>query len=263
MKKSSVFLSTLLVLFFCFNAYGQSQYNVSEEVLDAAEKGIEFAKTRISSNPEAWGFDNIEEVNNLTLGEAMKVYYVDLEKLMKSKNEDLLTLTNEPNVWEFTTYSNYTPKILLTIGYEDGEYRVTCFGGDCSDLHTTLSAAEEFKKLKENTNPSVLVKAGFNSYIITTINNDEFCFEVEANDNSRSANNSSNNPKSSKQVIDFLKYKQANGSEGSAYGSGFSTSQYKMERNNSYITIVLCTICTFMVIIGGYSLVKKYKSSRK
>jgi len=79
-KKYIVILLVTLILLSCVlitNASGIDNINNSDKLKEAEEfalqKGLDMFKKEVSSNPKGYGFDSIDEVNNIVLGQGYQL----------------------------------------------------------------------------------------------------------------------------------------------------------------------------------------------
>ncbi|MCI8539816.1 MAG: hypothetical protein HFF18_14360 [Oscillospiraceae bacterium] len=138
MKKHIVSLLVLCVAFmFCMQSYAVENANIPQEVLTVAADSADTVRSKIQSNPTHWGFSNSDEIEMITLGQGYHVNYVGKEQILAATGTSVSELI-DPDIiddtWEFTLNLDGIPQIFMTIGYEDGAYRLVSFGGNAEDF---------------------------------------------------------------------------------------------------------------------------------
>lgn len=137
MKKIlAVLIVAFITLSFGTAAQAISESAIPAEVLEVAESGVTMLQSHMSSNPEKWGFQSVDEIENLILGKGYYVNFIDFEKLENFSGDKISDLfaSDMFEKWEFTLDLNGIPKVFLTVGYEDGAYRIIHYGGNAESF---------------------------------------------------------------------------------------------------------------------------------
>ena len=94
----------------------------------------------ISERYYKYNFNSAEEVKSTKLGKGYQVLGLDQEKLPDTGNSNkILDIVKPLNQWSFVVTLNDQPKMLLTIGLENGKYILIGAGGDASAFDDSLS----------------------------------------------------------------------------------------------------------------------------
>lgn len=179
-KYFALFVAVFMVLSLGTSAYATSGSDVPHEVLAVAESGVGLIQTKMSSNPERWGFEDATEIENLTLGEGFHVMFVGGSQLKSATGQsiDEIIDTNIIDTWEFTLDANGTSKVFLTVGYEDGAYRIVHYGGNAEAFGTARNNLVGLARSNDLTLPKELVNASGKYYFVAT-GDEEFVLPVE------------------------------------------------------------------------------------
>lgn len=164
MNGARTLVSALLVLLLAAGAAGAETATVPAQVQEAAARGLELFKTGAGAQSA-----NAEAAGRVTLGEGFQVHYVDADRLRSASPESLLALVTPQELWEFTVNVDGQAKTFVTIGYEDGEYRIVHFGGNAADFGAAMT---NFGQLTAGVQPT-LVKAGPVYYLVGRVGTDE------------------------------------------------------------------------------------------
>lgn len=116
MKKLYVLAMSILLIISFPNFIYANNSDVPQKVQDAADRSLDSAKGLFTGNPEKWGFDSDEAIENITLSDGYKIRYLDEDKLMNYNNKTLMDVTFETDYWQYIIYLNGKPKTLLTVG---------------------------------------------------------------------------------------------------------------------------------------------------
>ncbi len=128
---------------------------IPQEVIDIAEEAYNTAKMKIESSPEQYG---IKETDCLiTLGAGFPINYVDEEKLksgLEMRANELIDHTIIKH-WRFTVDADGVPKTYITIGIENGAYKLVGYGdlteayGVAREQAATLEKNADYKLAKQ------------------------------------------------------------------------------------------------------------------
>ncbi|HHY21527.1 MAG TPA: hypothetical protein GX525_06500 [Bacilli bacterium] len=144
MKKR--FLSFILLIAICVGLIPHASLakldNIPEEVLIFAKnEGLQVFKELVSDEPTDFGFNNLEEVNRVELGEGFLIHYIDPTKLKEAKN--IHFLKNTSTEWDFLILSDGKVISSLTIGsFGDQKYEVRKVGGNPEYLEKALKEVQ-------------------------------------------------------------------------------------------------------------------------
>jgi hypothetical protein len=171
MKKicMALILTTILILALSGLAFSADNNDIPEPVMKAANEGLSFVANTISANPSLYTIDTNFDAKTAKLGDGFNLYYPSKDKLCKNNTDSLIDACFASKFWLFTVKANGKPITFLTIGYEDGKYKVVEFGGKSQTFEETLT---NFKKLTSNDKPKV-VKIGFYYYLVNKTNSGE------------------------------------------------------------------------------------------
>ncbi len=120
-------------------AADDSGNQISAEVRTAAEKELTNFQNMISERYYKYNFNSAEEVKSTKLGKGYQVLGLDQEKLDTGNSNKILDIVKPLNQWSFVVTLNDQPKMLLTIGLENGKYILIGAGGDASAFDDSLS----------------------------------------------------------------------------------------------------------------------------
>lgn len=209
--KKNVILLTLVSIFIITTAFASAADNnpndPPEEVIIAAEKSLEFVKDKISEDPEKFGFDGCE-VEDIELSKAFRLYYINKEKFLNNKSDSLEDIWEASTNWEFIINTKDEAKIILTLGYIDGEYKLVHFGGNARILNDSIN---NFKELTNNNNPKVLQIRG--QYYLVNKNGEDVlpAFEKDSLISKKFNNMNNKEFQKSKDIITYLYETQTDG----------------------------------------------------
>ncbi|GKS12902.1 hypothetical protein YDYSY3_39020 [Paenibacillus chitinolyticus] len=209
MKKTYLSFLTLIIVFCLASSVSAAATdNVPQEIKSAAEKGMEFFRSKVSSSPSDYGFASQEEANRAQLGEANELQYLVPEKIKNGNS--LLSISKPSGHWEFIVTVDGKPKSFLVVGKEDGEYKVLEFGGNPNDFSQSTKNFEKLSLEKSGgskVKPTIL-KVGNVRYLVGEINNREYLLsDISEGSGKAKFSNGVDNTKlvESKATLDFLK----------------------------------------------------------
>jgi len=256
MKKINVLLLILAVSLLSVNyVFAKSSNDVPNEVYIAATKGLDTFKTVVSQRPSDYGFASQSEVEQVTIGKGFKIYYINPEKLKSSDGSSLTDLSMDSNTWEFLILLNGKPKSFMTIGIEEGQYKVVHFGGDASVFGHTLENYNMKAKEKNIISSAQLLKSGLVYYFVAKDNGKEYILPAIPPEKAKSFGNMDNsNFKTSNEVITYLKGVQKN--DGNQLEGVFSKSS-EINNNSDQIIIMSLLMITLLIMILVYYLKRK------
>lgn len=159
----------ILILTLSGRAFSADNKDIPEPVMKAANEGLGFAANTISANPSLYTIDTNFGAKTVKLGDSFNLYYPSKDKIFKHNTDSLIASCDVSKFWLFTVKANGKPTIFLTVGYEDGKYKVVEFGGKSQTFEETLT---KFKKLTSNDKPKV-VKIGIYYYLVNKTNSGE------------------------------------------------------------------------------------------
>ncbi len=259
MKK--IFALIIAMLFVCvFNGsvYAESDSDIPQDVLTVANDGVESVKAKMAGDPKRWGFTDVDEIKQLTLGEGLRVNYIDGNKLSKASDKSIIALIDADKIetWEFTLDLDGNPKIFLTVAFEDGAYRVVRFGGNAEMFG---AAKNNFKSLTNDKGATVkptLLSVGPTYYLAATIDNNEFVLPVISD--SSTDKRVTNELKPASEIIENLKNIQQNSVESGRGGSISGITPVTMSADNHtslIITLVVgaALIATVVLLVRRHS----------
>ncbi len=148
MKKIFFIVSIMLIL--CSNgifSYGLD-LDMSDEALKEATSVAEMVKLHLASNPEKWGYSSSEEVERLTLGQGYRIEFVGRSHLEKRVTRSDELLMDNMDMWEFTLDLDGHPKTFLTVGKEEGRWKLIGFGGDATNFGYAKNTIEKLSQKK-------------------------------------------------------------------------------------------------------------------
>lgn len=149
MKKISIFLLLIFILSFVISsqALGNDKIkaDIPSEVIIAAEKGLQTLVSIVSNDPDKFNFTS-DELEELKLKEGYELYFINKEKFKNEQNIEKMLFKSD--MWEFIVESNDKAKTFLTIGLENGEYKMVHFGGDAGEFQETTKEYNSLKNLK-------------------------------------------------------------------------------------------------------------------
>ena len=238
MKKYIVTLLALTVALILGTTASATNSSIPEDVLVVAESGLEMVKSAVSSNPERWGFSNADEAEALVLGDGYRVNYVGAEQVDNFSGNSITDLI-DPNMietWEFTLDLNESPRLFLTIAYEDGAYRVVHYGGDAEEFGIAKSRAmvTTQNNSRANIEEETLIKASGIYYFVTSDGSNDLIFPVA----SKSENSRSDSAMTVSEFVSMLKNSQRsdqNNVRGFAYESSPLNETEPVSFNLTYI----------------------------
>lgn len=209
MKKLVLIISCILITLFAFGSFiSASQSQLPSDVLKAEEEGLSFFKTKVSQNPQQFGFNSVDEVNKVTLGEGFNVLFLNQEKLKSKETDSLLELTDASTMYEFAVELDGKAKTFLTIGLEDGAYKVVHFGGNAQVFGDTF---KKFKDLNKTLRKPALVKIGSSYCFVDKTNAHELVLPAVSSAHAESLGGMDNSVmKQSKDLVKYLKAMQKN-----------------------------------------------------
>ncbi|HLU22754.1 MAG TPA: hypothetical protein VKZ77_09775 [Bacillaceae bacterium] len=117
----------------------------------ATSSAINLFKEIVSEDPEGYGFNDINEVENVTLGPGYQLYAIDGERLKDDKYKKMSEISYETTIYEYIVYSKGVPKSFITISTDDKGVFLSSAGGIASGIEKTLNS---FNSLSVNLNES-------------------------------------------------------------------------------------------------------------
>ncbi|WP_339306262.1 hypothetical protein [Paenibacillus sp. FSL R5-0519] len=275
MKKYLIILIMLFSnMFLLSNVYGAPGSNevIPSEVKDVAIKSMEFFKTKVSSSPEEYGWLDEKEVQHAELGEGYRLYYLEPNKINDA--DSILSISYPSDQWQFTVYSNGTPKSFLTVGKENGvgEFKLIQFGGDASDFVTSIDnfarlASQKTVQSKE-VDP-IIVKVGNVRYLVADVDNVEYALpDVSSQEKMLFTNGVDNSTLvEAKDTLSFIKNvklqsDQLEGMDKPTGGTNYSN--YNSNEGNSFLLNFLIIFTSLLIVsLIAYMYVMKIRSKKK
>lgn len=251
MKKIFLLLTIILTLLSLNSivAFAESNSDVPQEVLAVAKEGAEIVKSKMSSNPQRWGFESTDDINSLTLGEGFHVNYIDVNKLSKSSDKNLIRSVdyNIIDTWEFTLDSNGVSKTFLTVAFEDDAYRMVNFGGNAGSFGLAKNNFRQLISEKDADVKPTLMKFRNLYYFVTEITNEEFALPVD-NNNIKLSNKLNPTSEVIKNILD-MQESSVDGERGSGFISQ-TTDENKTNVQNVYIIFLSIAIAISIVLLA-------------
>jgi len=157
--------------------------SIPQEIMRAAEEGLIKVKARLNAvrNLEGWGFNNVEEVNRLTLGEGFRINYLDGDKLRQYQGKSLIELINPKifETWRFNLHLDGIPKTFMQIGLRDGKYQYVGMGGKAEEFNNAITKLKRLTNEKGVSSKPILFSTGNYFYLIEIIDNEEFVMPIK------------------------------------------------------------------------------------
>lgn len=204
-----IFLLSLTSYTTVFALAGNSNKPPREALL-SAESYFEVYKNAIPYTYETYGYNSMDEIQSIQLGESYRVFLFNPERLMKAnKNSEFLSTTDDVDSWGFIVKMNEVPKDIIWVRKDDrGEYKIVFYGLFRSVPIELLTAIDNFKNLmrekgSKDLNPK-LVYVGDEYFLVGRVNGKEY---ISVSDNPNGSNKSYNNMtlRTSKEIILPLK----------------------------------------------------------
>lgn len=132
---TAIMLCTLVVPCFASNSGFSSEYtDIPLEVEKEAQEALSWVGDTVLSDKDKWGLDESLSEKDLSLGQGVKVNYLNTERLEKKTPNTLSSVIADDSdvTWLYTIDANGVALIYLEIGYENGECKVLQYGGDAS-----------------------------------------------------------------------------------------------------------------------------------
>lgn len=132
---TATMLCTLVIPCFASNSEFSSEYtDIPLEVEKEAQKALSWVGDTVLSDKDKWGLDESLSEKDLSLGQGVKVNYLNTEQLEKKTPNTLSSVIADDSdvTWLYTIDANGVALIYLEIGYENGECKVLQYGGDAS-----------------------------------------------------------------------------------------------------------------------------------
>lgn len=162
---TATMLCTLFVPCFASNSEFSSEYtDIPLEVEKEAQEALSWVGNTVLSDKDKWGLDESLSEKDLSLGQGVKVNYLNTERLEKKTPNTLSgVIADDSDVtWLYTIDANGVALIYLEIGYENGECKVLQYGGDAS---TYGKLRNELIKKYGRQNIVVLNGGPYNSFV--------------------------------------------------------------------------------------------------
>ncbi len=172
-KKIVLLLTMLSVVTFAITSYAisnqEDKNEIPIEVRAAAEEGLKKLAIIVSNDLEKFEFSE-NDLDGIKLQKGYEVYFIDKDKF--EKEEKLEKMLFKSNMWEFVVECNGSPKTFLTVGLEDGEYKMLHFGGDSKEFQqkTNEYIVTNRQKLINIRGKYFVLNEGVNSHVLP-------CFE--------------------------------------------------------------------------------------
>ncbi len=101
-----------------------------QEVINAAHNGLEIFLSYIPENElAAYGFSNIDEIKECSLGTPLRIYTLSPDNLGRlNQNDDITSFIQITNLWFFPVYSKDKVKNLLTVDFVNGQWKTVAMG---------------------------------------------------------------------------------------------------------------------------------------
>lgn len=243
-------IALLLICAFNGNIFAESSA-IPQDVLTVANDGVKFVKTKMESNPERWGFSDVNEVNRLTLGEGFRVNYIGSDKLSKASGNSLAELI-DPNIietWEFTLDLDGNPKVFLTVAFENGAYQVVHFGGNADSFGIAKSNFKSLANDKGVTSKPTLISAGKTYYFLSELNDEELILPVKSGSNASIKDNDQLRPAS--EIINELKDIKKDSAEGTRRGGSTSNIASTTTIGSKSNSIMYLTIAIGLALVAA------------
>lgn len=122
---------------------------IPQEVRCIAADAYETAKKKIESHPKQYNLKGLRDCQ-ITLGEGYEIRYVDGDILSKRQNLSAKDLIDSDMIrnWRFTVDVNGIPKTYITVGIENGAYKLIGYG-DTTDAYSI--ARKQAEVMEEST----------------------------------------------------------------------------------------------------------------
>lgn len=266
MRKSGIILCLCMVFtFFSLNTVSAATVDIPTEVQKAAKESMKIVKEEIAADPEIWGFSKDDDLDKLKLGEGYNLYFIDGKKLRNSTSDSILDISFKSDIWQYIVYLDKQPKIYLSIGKEDGVYRMVQMGGKAQDLDTALKNFNELSvknigtqliSAKSMGSKPIMVKSENKYLLVSESNGEEKVLPALSAEKAKLFNNMDYTEfKSSKDVIKVMKEKLKDQNEEIKLGgSGNPTSGYNSTLNTVIIiTIALAVAASFILYCRKFS----------
>ncbi len=175
MKKIVAFCAMLAVVTLFVTVYAISnRENISEvpaEIRIAGEQGLKEIVPIVSGDLKKWELTE-KELSGMELQEGYSFYCIDRDKF--KKEETLEKMLVKSGMWEFVVACNGKPKSFLTVGFEDGKYKMVHYGGDSKQFQKKANQYIRTSKDK-------LIKIGCGYYVLKGGKNPRVlpCFEED------------------------------------------------------------------------------------
>lgn len=246
MKKVCSFLALTMILVFISSgfAFAANKNDIPEPIMKAANEGLVFVANQLSANPTLYGLDSSFDDKNIKLGEGFNLSYVNKDKLNKIDTDNLIDLCDTSNFWLFTVKSNGKPIIFLTVGYENGEYKVVDFGGNSQVFEETLV---NFKNITNNDKPKV-VKIRNDYYLVNKTEVGESILPAISEEKSKQFNGINN-----KKLVDAKDFvKELKISANQSKGRGGASTQLHNQTNNSVPVLAVSSLLVIAALSTFY-----------
>ncbi|MBO2944736.1 hypothetical protein JJQ72_12210 [Paenibacillus sp. F411] len=138
----------------------------------ANDAGLEEFKKLISEDPIGFGYKDIEEVGQVTLGPGFQINWIDADKFANVKSS-LIDVSKPTGQYEFIVLSNGEGKSFLTVERNGGRFRVISAGGDASGLSKSLAKMTSSLASASEHIELALIKDGNVRYLVTNVDGKE------------------------------------------------------------------------------------------
>ncbi|AKG34993.1 hypothetical protein [Paenibacillus durus] len=248
--KKILCLALCLFCIFSTSAFASSGDNevIPAEVQQAADQGLKSFIAEASMTPTDYGYSNADEVSKVQLGKGAKLYAID-KGLFGNASKKLTDYSTDTNTWIFTIDLNGSPKNFLTIGQENGQFKVVQVGGNASNFGAARA------KIEKEYGTARVFQGGLAYYFAAESNGKDVILSSVPQQQAKSLNALGNdNYKSTDDIINFFKNQNTSAAE---QQRGGQLSETTYNTNTSYILIGVAIV---VVAIGAFIILKRRTS---
>lgn len=239
-----------LFCIFSSNAFASNDNeSIPSQVKEAAEQGLKSFLVDATQSPSDFGYDDANEVSKAQLGEGNKLYTID-KNLLSNNSESLIDYAIETGAWLFTIDVDNVPKNYLTVGFEDGAYKVVQVGGNAESYGLAKS------RITTEYGKSQVIQAGSAYYFLAkSSNKDVILSSVPDNKASQFRALGNGEYKTTNDVLNFLNNQRSSENDNLRSGSNMASPAKKPIND----TIWLITGIAVIGIAAYFTMHKKVR----
>lgn len=167
---------SMLIILLLFSLNVAKASDQSEELIDAANEGLETFKRVVAHEYVGYGYESEQQLKEAKIAFVVEIFQLDFNVLERNKYKKLREAAIGTDEWEFfVTSSNDVSSILRVAKDANGYYSAVSFGGDAKNIINTIHSVEKSTSIID----PLLIVIGNKYYILyETVNGKEYMMKV-------------------------------------------------------------------------------------